>query len=76
MELKLLSHKTIPHAGYGAGSGEIINEEYQCPCGEAKVFYEKDAIPGFRESSTWCTCKICNEKYEFKRGIAHVNSNV
>ncbi|AST93584.1 hypothetical protein BC6307_21090 [Sutcliffiella cohnii] len=71
MELKLIDSNTTPHAGYGAGSGEVIKEEYQCPCGHAKVIYEKDAIPGFRDSDIWCTCKECNDKYEFRRGVAY-----
>jgi hypothetical protein len=41
MELKLIESSTTPHSGYGAGSGEIIREEYECPCGNGKVIYEK-----------------------------------
>lgn len=68
--LKEIESKEISHAGYGAGSGSIINEEYECPCGKGKVFYEKDNIPGFRDSDIWCDCKECNDKYDFRRGIA------
>lgn len=70
MQLKELKSSTVPHQGYGAGSGEVINEEYECPCGKGKVFYEKDAIPGFRDSSIYTNCKECNDKYDFGRGTA------
>ncbi|MBP1907655.1 hypothetical protein J2Z32_004335 [Paenibacillus turicensis] len=66
VELKLIERSVTPHDGYGAGEGEIIREEYECPCGKGKVIYEKDAIPGFRDSSTWCTCSECKEKYDFE----------
>lgn len=71
LQLKLINSTTTPHVGYGAGSGEVIKVEYQCPCGNAKVIYEKDAIPGFRDSDIWCTCNDCNDKYDFGRGIAN-----
>lgn len=70
IHLKALNGKSIPHMGYGAGSGHIINEEYECPCGKGIVFYEKDDTPGFRESSTFCGCKECEKKYTFNRGTA------
>lgn len=70
MQLKIKEQKSIPHVGYGAGSGSIINEEYECPCGKGTVFYEKDDIPGFRDKSIYCNCEECNEKYEFGRGTA------
>lgn len=70
MELKLIESSTTPHSGYGAGSGEIIREEYECPCGNGKVIYEKEAIPGFRDADVYCTCKECYEKHEFSRGTA------
>ena len=76
ISLKVIESKDVPHGGYGAGSGSIINEEYECPCGKAKVFYEKDDIPGFRESSAWSNCPECNEKYTFGRGFAKEKSNV
>ena len=76
MNLKLVNSTTTPSAGYGAGSGEIIREEYECPCGSGEVIYEKDDIPGFRDRSIWCTCKDCIEKYEFGRGTAKEKSNV
>jgi hypothetical protein len=31
MELQLIESKTSHHPGYGAGSGEVIREEYKCP---------------------------------------------
>ncbi|WP_251028655.1 hypothetical protein [Bacillus sp. ISL-18] len=72
MEIKLkeLSGSSNHHQGYGAGSGSIIKKEYECPCGKGKVFYEKDDIPGFRESDIWTDCKECDEKYKFIRGTA------
>ncbi|AHN24223.1 hypothetical protein [Lysinibacillus varians] len=70
MKLKQLEESTHQSSGYGAGSGEVINETYECPCGNGKVFYEKDDIPGFRSSDIWSNCKECDEKYTFGRGIA------
>lgn len=70
MKLELIDGSRHSHQGYGAGSGSVIQEEYKCPCGKGTVIYEKDDIPGFRDSDTWCTCKECDEKYDFKRGIA------
>ncbi|MCM3180230.1 hypothetical protein [Cytobacillus horneckiae] len=70
MHLKMLDSSSSPSAGYGAGSGEIIREEYECPCGEGKVVYEKDDIPGFKDSSTSCYCPNCTSKYNFSRGTA------
>lgn len=70
IQLELISGKEIPHQGYGAGEGRVITEEYKCPCGNGKVIYEKDDIPGFRESSTDCYCATCNSEYEFRRGSA------
>ncbi|MCM3411476.1 hypothetical protein [Metabacillus litoralis] len=74
IKLKAIEEKSVSHVGYGAGSGDIINEEYECPCGQGKVFYEKDDIPGFRSSDIWCTCKECDDKYTFRRGIAEEKS--
>lgn len=70
MELHLVDSSTTHHAGYGAGSGYLICEEYKCPCGNGEVIYEKDDIPGFRESDIYCTCKKCDGKYTFGRGTA------
>ena len=70
MELKLLDRSSTYSEGYGAGSGEIIREEYACPCGKSIVLYEKDDIPGFRDKSVSCGCKECSEKYDFGRGTA------
>jgi hypothetical protein len=70
MELKVKERKSYEHGGYGAGSGDVITNEYECPCGKGTVTYEKDDIPGFRDSSIGCDCKECNEKYEFSRGLA------
>jgi hypothetical protein len=70
MELHLVEKTTTFSEGYGAGSGEIIHEEYKCPCGKGSVTYEKDDIPGFRDTNIGCECLECNEKYEFGRGTA------
>lgn len=70
MKLKEISSSSSPHTGWGAGSGEVINETYECPCGKGIVEYEKDDIPGFRDKSIMCSCKECNEKYSFGRGTA------
>lgn len=69
MKLTLISKSSDYHSGYGAGSGELIREEYECPCGAGIVVYEKDDIPGFRDSSLYCTCKKCNDKYDIGRGM-------
>jgi len=34
MNLKLLEESVTGHSGYGAGPGEVIREEYECPCVE------------------------------------------
>lgn len=70
MNLKKIDSSKVFSVGYGAGSGEIINEVYECPCGEGKVYYEKDDIPGFRESDTYTDCPNCKDLYVFKRGTA------
>lgn len=70
MNLKLIDSKSYASAGYGAGSGEVIKEEYKCPCGKGKVFYEKDDIPGFRDTDIYTNCAECAEKYDFGRGTA------
>lgn len=70
MNLKLIENHETPHAGYGAGGGRIILEKYECPCGKGIVTYEKDDIPGFRESDIYCDCKDCSDNYSFARGIA------
>jgi hypothetical protein len=76
LNLKSIDSNTTSHSGYGAGSGEVIREEYECPCGSGEVIYEKDDIPGFKDTSIWCTCKDCVGKYEFGRGTAVEKSNV
>jgi hypothetical protein len=70
MKLQEVDSSTSYHSGYGAGSGEVIREEYKCPCGNGKVIFEKDDIPGFKETDISCTCKECDEKFEFGRGTA------
>lgn len=70
INLKRIDTNIVDHEGYGAGSGRIMNEEYECPCGKGKVSYEKDDIPGFRDSHVYCDCAECDEKYKFLRGAA------
>lgn len=70
IRLKRVESKEYDHGGYGAGSGTIIREEYECPCGIGRVIYEKDDIPGFREKHIYCDCEDCDKQYEFYRGIA------
>lgn len=70
MNLKQLEDSNHHSVGYGAGSGQVINEVYECPCGNGKVYYEKDDIPGFKSTDISCDCKECNEKYTFGRGTA------
>ena len=41
MNLKQKEQRSVSHVGYGAGSGHIINEEYECPCGKGTVFLRK-----------------------------------
>lgn len=63
MALKILSHKSEPHSGYGAGSGTIDTDEYECPCGKGRVIRTKDNIPGFRDSDIYIECDECLKKY-------------
>lgn len=70
MELKRIDSSVEPHSGWGAGSGEVIEEVYECPCGKGIVTYEKDDIPGFRDTTISCSCDECSSKYTFGRGTA------
>jgi hypothetical protein len=70
MNLKLIYNRSDNHSGYGAGSGETVREEYECPCGKGQVIYEKDDIPGFRETDIYSTCNECSDQYVFGRGTA------
>lgn len=63
-ELKFIEDSSIYSEGYGAGEGTIDRTEYECPCGKGRVIYEKDNIPGFRESIILIYCDNCHEKYE------------
>ena len=67
MELKQIKYDSRYHQGYGAGDGEVITITYECPCGKNEVIYEKDDIPGFRDSSLTCYCSECRDKYQFSR---------
>ncbi|MGF7049141.1 hypothetical protein J2T13_003649 [Paenibacillus sp. DS2015] len=70
MDLKFVNEEISSHSGYGAGPGVVISREYECPCGAGRVIYEKDDIPGFRDSGTFCKCKECDGKYNFGDGTA------
>ena len=70
INLKGISNSTYFHPGFGAGSGEVIREDYECPCGKGIVSYEKDDIPGFKDKAIMCSCAECNGKYTFDRGTA------
>lgn len=70
MRLEFIDKDTYHSDGYGAGSGEVIKETYKCPCGTGKVFYEKDDIPGFKDTSIYSDCEECKSKYKFGRGTA------
>lgn len=75
MNLKKLEDTSYQSVGYGAGSGQVINEVYECPCGKGKVYYEKDDIPGFKSTDISSDCKECSEKFDFGRGTAKVKEN-
>lgn len=70
INLKLIEEDIQESSGFGAGSGYIIKNQYECPCGSGVVNYEKDDIPGFRDKTIHCTCADCDEKYNFSRGSA------
>lgn len=70
MKLKLKHESSEYHPGYGAGSGSVISEEYECPCSKGNVVYVKDDIPGFKDTSIFTDCIECREKYKFSRGYA------
>ena len=70
MNLELINSSRVGHPGYGAGSGDLIREEYKCPCGKGTVVYEKDDIPGFKDWSTDVYCEKCSKKYSINRGTA------
>ena len=50
------------HAGFGAGSGEMLSGVEVCPlCNEGCYKWEKDDIPGFRSKEKWLCCKCGRE---------------
>lgn len=65
IHLKMIKSDDVYHSGYGAGSGSIITEVYECVCGKGTVTYEKDDIPGFRDRSISVDCVDCRKKYDF-----------
>lgn len=70
LKLELIDNNTSYSSGYGAGSGQVITETYKCPCGKGKVYYEKDDIPGFKDTSIYSDCEECKSNYELGRGTA------
>lgn len=63
MALKMISHNSENHPGWGAGGGTIDTYVYECPCGKGRVIKTKDNIPGFRDSDIIIECEKCREKY-------------
>lgn len=63
MALKMISHNSEEHPGWGAGSGTIDTYVYECPCGKGKVIRTKDNIPGFRDNDITIECNECQKKY-------------
>ncbi|WP_061572754.1 hypothetical protein [Bacillus atrophaeus] len=43
-----ISNDTYSSVGYGAGSGYIIQKEYECPCGNDKFFIGKRIFLGLK----------------------------
>ena len=71
ISLKPISTSSMEHAGWGAGPGTTIENEFECPCGKGRVSYEKEDTPGFRESYISCSCPDCDGKYDFFNGYAY-----
>lgn len=70
IKLKLIDSNNTYSPGYGAGEGSLLREEYECPCGEGKVVYTKDDIPGFKDRYQYIECQSCRALYEtVSRGI-------
>lgn len=69
-KLEKLDRNVDKIKGYHVGYGEIINEEYKCPCGKGTVVYEDDDLIGYKSKYIYCNCSECNEKYNFGRGTA------
>jgi hypothetical protein len=64
MELELIKRSSVNHEGFGAGEGTVDTTEYKCPCGQGKVIYTRDNIPGFRTSDVWIECDTCHSNYK------------
>lgn len=69
MDLKFIK-QTVTSVGQGNIRGELVNEEYECPCGKGVVEFENDSVTGFKIKNINCSCTECNEKYIFSRGTA------
>lgn len=72
MDLKLKSRRSEPHEGYGAGSGTIDTETYECPCSKGEVIVTHDRIPGFRESDVMIMCDDCRKKYGIVNSLSDI----
>lgn len=70
MLLKLIDQSSVYHSGWGAGSGTVDTEVYECPCGESTVTYVKDNVPRFKDRYTSSQCIKCSKKYKFERSVA------
>lgn len=72
MELKSKGTRTYSKIGSRARTGSVIKDEFVCPCGKGTVFYERDDIPGFKNTFITSDCKACSENYSFGRGTAEL----
>ena len=57
------------HEGYGAGAGQILSGIRVCPsCKSGCCKWEKDDIPGFKESASYpcCKCGVTHEYHKIK----------
>lgn len=70
-QLKVIDKLSYPQ-DYGAGSGEVIETTYECPCGSGTVTDTHDDVPGFRSHDIFINCDECREKWVVERnGLAH-----
>lgn len=72
MDLKSKGTRKYSSIGSGARTGSVIKEEFFCPCGKGTVFYERDEIPGFKNTFITSDCKECREYYSFGNGTAEL----
>lgn len=67
MKLERLGIMSAPHPGFGSGEGTFNETEYKCICGQGKVIYYFDDIPGFKNRDIVIECDECKLKYDAKR---------